>query len=267
LSHYKAKVGNVDLISITDGHAPTDPTRLFPDSSLDQWIREYPELMNDNGLLDRRLGSAIVRSENKIIIVDTGLNAPGGTLLEDMRSKGVDIESVQLVVLTHLDPDHVGWNLTDGRPTFPGARYLVPKQDWEYWTQPRVLEDALHISEQVIPLDEQRVMDLMDAEYKITGELTAIPTPGHTPGHMSILVSSAGEKGCILGDVAHSPAQAKYTDWSPVFDVDLDLARRTRELMLNKLEAEAMVVSAGHFPGTGFGRFVQDKGRRVWQPL
>ena len=94
-----------------------------------------------------------------------------------------------------------------------------------------------------------------------------MPTPGHTPGHISIAVSSAGQRGFILGDVAHSVAQAHYTDWSPAFDVDPVESRRTRHEVLDRLEAEGLLESAGHFPDLGLGRFVRREGRRVWQGI
>lgn len=68
-------------------------------------------------------------------IVDTGLQVPDGTLLEDMKRKGVDRNAVDLVVFTHLHPDHVRWDLVEGQHTFPNARYLLPRRDWDHWTQ------------------------------------------------------------------------------------------------------------------------------------
>ena len=93
------------------------------------------------------------------------------------------------------------------------------------------------------------------------------PTPGHTPGHNSIKVVSQGEHAFILGDVAHSPAQAHYTDWNPEFDIIPDDAKATRHKVLDMLESEGTLVSAGHFPDPGFGRFVRGEERRYWQGL
>ena len=266
MGDYRAKVGDVEMVSLTDGQGEGVATDVFPASAINIWRSEYPELL-DGDLIHPRFGSVALRSSGRLVVIDTGMNGPDGALLDDMAAKGVDRGAVDLVVTTHLHPDHVGWNLTDGSPTFPNARYLVPKSDWEYWTSPGVMENAPHIAESVVPLDEARVLDLIDGEYDVTPELKTVPTPGHTPGHISVSVSSKGQRGFVLGDVVHSPAQAHYANWSPAFDVDPDLARTTRHRVLDELEEGAVLVQSGHFPAPGYGSFVRSDGRRIWQPV
>ncbi len=262
---YVVRVGNVEMVSLTDGHGDVEPAPTFPESAREHWRSEYPDLLDENGHIHPRYGSVAVRSGGKLIIVDTGLQDEDGQLLEDMQRKGVDRQSVDLVVMTHLHSDHVGWNLTGGRPTFPRARYLVPKADWEFWTQPSVLQREEYIGSQVVPLDELKIMDLIEGDYNLTDELKTVDTSGHTPGHISIRITSAGQRGFILGDVAHSPAQAHHTRWNPEFDMDHIRSRKTRLEVVDMLEADGSLVSAGHFPEPGFGRFVRRRGRRVWQ--
>ncbi|MDE2939594.1 MAG: MBL fold metallo-hydrolase [Chloroflexota bacterium] len=259
-------VGNVELVSLSDGEPIRSPFMPFPDTTIEQW-REFPDLLDSDEQIRSRYGTTAVRSGGKLIIVDTGLQAPdgSGTLLADMERKGVDRNAVDLVVFTHLHPDHVGWNLVEGQPTFPNARYLVPRRDWDHWTHAEVVAGAPHISSQVLPLNELNILDLFDDDYSITDELTTVSTPGHTPGHVSIVIASQGERGYILGDVAHTPAQAHYTDWNPIFDVQPSVARTTRHSVLDMLESEGILVSAGHFPAPGFGHFVRSGGRRQWR--
>ena len=264
---HKINIGSVELVSLSDGNGDREPTWVFPDSNVDIWRSEYGQLLDADEHLHPRYGSVAVRSGGKLILVDTGLQAPGATLIDDMKAKGISRESIDLVVLTHLHPDHVGWNLTNGQPTFPNARYLAPRSDWEYWTEPSVVSGAEHITNQVLPLEKLNILDLMDPDYQITDELSTVPTPGHTPGHVSIVISSAGQRGYILGDVAHNPAQAHYTDWNPVFDIDGTQSRKTRNEVFDRMEAQGLMVSAGHFPNPGFGRLVRRDGRRVWQGI
>ena len=263
---YSISVGNVELVSLSDGEPTRSPFMPFPDTTIEQW-REFPDLLDSDEQIRSRYGTTAIRSGGKLIVVDTGLQAPdgSGTLLADMERKGVDRNAVDLVVFTHLHPDHVGWNLTDGRPNFPNARYLVPRRDWDHWSNAEVVAGAPHIASQVLPLNELNILDLIDDDYAITDELTTVSTPGHTPGHVSIVIASQGERGYILGDVAHTPAQAHFTDWNPIFDVQPDIARSTRHSVLDMLESEGILVSAGHFPAPGFGRFVRAGDRRQWR--
>ena len=115
-------VGNVEVLSVKDGFsAKRDPTVTFPESSIEQW-REFPEIVDENDEIQSRYGSVVLRSQGKLILVDTGMQtATGGDLLNDMRSKGAAPEDIDIVFLTHLHPDHVGWNidLSSGKPAFP----------------------------------------------------------------------------------------------------------------------------------------------------
>ena len=262
----RVDIGNVEVVSVSDGQGDMSPADVFPTSDIDIWRSEYPDLLDDDGLIHPRFGSFALRSGGKSILVDTGLGGPTGTLLTQLRDSGVERDAIDLVVLTHIHPDHVGWNLSDGSPTFPSARYLVTKTDWDHWTQPEVRAEAPHVDAQMLPLESLNVLDLIEGEYKVTDEVTTLPTPGHTPGHISLVVVSAGQRGFILGDVAHSPAQAQYTEWSPGFDTDPDKARATRHKVLDDLERQATLVASGHFPHPGFGRFVRSATRRIWQP-
>ena len=262
----KFVVGNVEIVSVSDGQGDMSPADVFPTSDISIWQSEYGDLLDDAGLIHPRFGSFVLRSGGQTVLVDTGLGGPDGTLLTHLSASGVDRAAVDLVFLTHIHPDHVGWNLSDGSLTFPNARYLVSRTDWDHWTQPEVRAAAPHVDAQMIPLEGLNVLDLIEGEYNVTDEVKSLPTPGHTPGHMSLMIASGGVSAFVLGDVAHSPAQAQYTDWSPGFDVDPDLARRTRHTVLDRLESDATLVASGHYPHPGFGKFVRSGSRRVWQP-
>ena len=186
-----------------------------------------------------------------------------------MRARGVCIADISLVAFTHLHPGHVGWNVThegsSAKPTFTNARYLLPRADFDFFADAENAERFPHIKDQVLPLVNLGLVDLVEPEQDLSPELRLWSTPGHTPGHVSILINSAGAKGIILGDVAHSPVQVYETDWASRPDIDPDQARATRHSVFDRLEQEGLTVAAGHFPEPGFGKLVRVEGRRIWQ--
>lgn len=268
---YVVSVGNVELISLSDGTSQMEPSSIFPSVTEAEW-EKYSGDLSPEGKLQSNFGCFAIRSQGQTILVDTGMGPElPGHLLEELAKKGVDIHEISVVAITHLHPDHVGWNLDQGAgevsPTFPKARYLIPKGDWDHFRKPQVLDHAPHVRDKVLPLDKLGVLDLMEGDTNITSEVTMVPTPGHTPGHMSVAIVSQGERAFILGDIANYPPQAQETAWEFIFDYDNELARKTREAVLGQLERDGSVVGAGHMLPPSFGRFVRGKGRRYWQPL
>src|SRR5206468_3597762 len=190
-----------------------------------------------------------------------------GQLMNDFKAKSVRPDDIDMVVMTHLHRDHVGWNLkTEGGkyvPTFPRARYWMPKKDWDSCHDPALQPTRFVNAPQCVwPLADLGLVEFMNGEQSLTRELTAVPTPGHTPGHMSILVTSKGERALVLGDAAHSPVQVLEPDWVSRADMDPDLTRQTRKALLDRLEREQILVAAGHFAAPAVGRIVRLEGRR-----
>lgn len=264
----KLIVGEVEIAALTDIEGPFFRlSQLFPGVRADQWEPyhgRFPWAFADAETLYGRVGSYLLRSPGGVVLVDTGIG-PGamgmrGRLIEDLEENGVAPDDVDTVFLTHLHGDHVGWSLEpDGGPAFPGARYFTQEAEWEA-AEP-------YLRKAMSALEELGVLRLMDGEEALTDELTALPTPGHSPGHASLLVSSAGEQALVLGDVISHPAQATETTWNIAFDVDKEQAAFTRTQLLDWLEADGIPVAAGHIPGSGFGRIVREEGRRYWKPL
>ena len=108
---------------------------------------------------------------------------------------------------------------------------------------------------------------MVSGERIVSPEVTIVPTPGHTPGHQSVIVASAGQRAFIAGDVAHNPAQANETEWNAGADGDGPLAAATRKRVMERLEQDGSVAVFGHFPAPGFGRLVREGGRRIFREL
>ena len=274
----KITIGSVEIAEVSDGWIKFPLSNFFPSVPTDAW-EPYRHQLSPEGKLYFNLGSYVLRSDGKTILVDTGLGknvprkweASGGALLEDLKDKGVRPDDVDMVVITHLHIDHVCgniiWGGADWRPAFPRARYWIPKGDWDIYIQRADTRPFFYLRQQVMPLAELGLIELMEGEQAFTSEVIALPTPGHTPDHTSLVVASQGERGIILGDSIHHPAQVHNTEWSPRVDSDAGLARRTRASLMERLEREGSLAIAGHFAPPGYGRIVRSQESLHWKAL
>lgn len=279
MANHRITVGNVEIVSLSDGILEFDLCNFFPTIPNDNW-QPYESHLTADHHVQFNLGSFLIRSDGRTILVDTGMGpkpadapeTPWGKLMDDFRAHGLRPDDIDMVVLTHLHRDHVGWNLLseNGKyePTFPNARYWMSTKDWEACHQAAVQPERFPNAPTCVwPLEQLGLVELMNGEHTLTRDLTAIPTPGHTPGHMSIMITSQGERALILGDVVHNPAQVHETDWVSRADMDPDQTRVTRRTIMEQLEQEGITAASGHFPAPGFGKVVRLEGRRYWQGL
>ena len=279
MANHKMTIGNVEIVSLSDGILEFDLCNFFPTIPNDNW-QPYESHLTADHHVQFNLGSFLIRSDGRTILVDTGMGpkpadapeTPWGKLMDDFRAHGLRPDDIDMVVLTHLHRDHVGWNLLseNGKyePTFPNARYWMSTKDWEACHQAAVQPERFPNAPTCVwPLEQLGLVELMNGEHTLTRDLTAIPTPGHTPGHMSIMITSQGERALILGDVVHNPAQVHETDWVSRADMDPDQTRVTRRTIMEQLEQEGITAASGHFPAPGFGKVVRLEGRRYWQGL
>ena len=254
----KITIGNVEITSLSDGVLEFDLCNFFPDIPAENW-ESYHEHLTPEHNVRFNLACFLVRSQGHTIAIDTGLgpkpadapDTPWGELLNDFQSNGVRLEDVDMVVMTHLHRDHVGWNLQEqnGRytPTFPNARYYFSAKDWQACHTPDLQPTRYPNAPACVwPLEDLGIMELVDGEVALTSELTTLPTPGHTPGHMSIMISSQGQQGLILGDVLHNTVQVHETDWVSRADIDPETTRITRRSMMERLERDGTTVAAVH---------------------
>ena len=283
-------VGNVEITAVHDGDGALPISMVFPGVDPELWLpyqQKYPECFNgdNNENIALPFECYVIRSEGHTILVDTGVGSmatnPGtvtafasgvdGRLLLDLQTAGVNKEDIDTVFLTHLHPDHVGWNVNNDGPTpvpsFPNARYVFHQDDWEAFRPPRDSEvfGFTFWEETLAPLKGAGVIEPLSGEHSITSEITAILTPGHTPGSMSLAIDSGGEKALVMGDVFHGPPQVSEPSWVFAFDADPDTAVQSRSRMLDRAEAENAIMAICH--STGFGRVVSQEGRRYWQGL
>lgn len=273
----RVRVGNAEIVGLVDRQHPISPDWHYPSVPAEAWD-PYRDLLLDDAWSLLNFRAFLVRADGHTVLIDTGwgpVHAPPGApstparLLEELAEVGVTPPDVDLVVFTHLHADHVGWNLEYDaeapRARFANARYVVPAADWAHYN--RVEQMHPNIREQALPLGGLGVLDTFEGEHQVIPSLRALPTPGHSPGHSSFVLSSGGEHCFVLGDLAHHPIIAHETSWVHKYDWDPEAAVAMRTGVLDRLEAEGALVAAGHFPMPGFGRFERVEGRRTWRPL
>ncbi len=260
----KTNVGNVSVVALVDNIQAYPLSGVYPALSDPVPYRRH---LDDQDRVSLNFGCFLAIDGNVTLLVDTGWGPEyNGRLLDELREAGVAPSAVTHVLFTHLHGDHTGWNIdrATGKPVFENAEYLVPAGDWRHYSEQA---KAASFTRDVVPLEATGRMRLIEGELNISPALTAIPTPGHTPGHTSVAVSSGGEAGFILGDVVISPIDATEPTLVNTFDCDSAIAEKTRLATLERLTTSNALVGASHLPAPGLGHFVATEGKRYWRAL
>jgi glyoxylase-like metal-dependent hydrolase (beta-lactamase superfamily II) len=271
-------VGDVRVTSVVELEAPIPVEMVLPRGTAEAvlaqpWLR--PDFATDDGQIHLRIQLLVVESQGRRIAIDTCLgNDKPRTIdffhllqtpfLEHLAGAGFPPESIDTVICTHLHVDHVGWNtrLVDGAwvPTFPNARYLIGRVESEHWDAYGIHEDGDVYGDSVRPVIEAGLVDLVEFGLRVTDEVVLEPTPGHSPGHQSVHITSAGAEALVTGDVLHHPLQCAEPDLESAFDSDADAARATRRALLDRYAGTDVLVIGTHFGGRGSGHLVADGG-------
>ena len=270
-------IGDVKVTSIIEIDQHWRFAWLLPDvtdADLDKhgWLR--PDFVDEKGKMILRIQALVVESQGQRIIVDTcvGNSKPRPTplfdhlqtsFLEDLVVAGFGLETIDQVVCTHMHVDHVGWNtqLVDGEwvPTFPRARYLFGRIEYEHWS--RTDETSVYgdvMGDSVAPIVGAGLSELVESDHHLTDEVFLEPTSGHTPGHHSVRIRSAGQEAVITGDMIHHPIQFPRPDLSSGADTDSVAAIATRRAAFDRWCAADLLVIGTHFAGPGAGHLVAD---------
>jgi glyoxylase-like metal-dependent hydrolase (beta-lactamase superfamily II) len=227
------------------------------------------------------LNSVLLRSEGKLVLIETGVGdkprgwrdqaspAEKGTLLSDLASIDVAPEDIDIVINTHLHADHCGWNtryLGDQLvPTFPNAEYIVMQAEWDAAVAPNERTRATYLKDNLQPVADSGRLRLLDGETKLTNEISAIPTPGHSAGHASIAIASGGEKALYLGDIAQVAVQYERTAWVSAFDILPQVSLETKKRIIEQAIEDESLLIAVHGPFPGLGRMQRTpEGYRKW---
>jgi glyoxylase-like metal-dependent hydrolase (beta-lactamase superfamily II) len=270
-------VGRIRVSTVIERAGPTPPTWLLPDVTPEaleghrEWLA--PHFLDAKGRFLMSIHTFVLRTPDVTVLVDTcvgndkdrGGRAPfhmmHTSFLEDLDAAGVAPESVDVVICTHLHVDHVGWNtrLENGRwvPTFPRARHLFARPEWDYWSTESSEDTKRILADSVQPVLDAGLADLVDVTHRISDEIWLEPTPGHTPGHVSVRLRSGDADAVITGDLMHHPVQMAEPDWCSGFDSDLPQARATRRAFCQRYADGPVRVLGTHFHHPTAGHIVR----------
>lgn len=273
------QVGNFKITRIVELEVTGGTRFILPDATRDRCLEYrwmHPHFMDDQGNLIMSIHALVVDTGSRRIVVDTCIgndkerSIPTWSnlqtnFLEDLEASGYPPHTIDTVLCTHLHVDHVGWNtrLVDGDwvPTFPNATYLIHEKEWEYWN----LSDESNpgddiLGDSVRPVIDAGLCEFVREDHEVAPGVQLLPTPGHTPGHVSVLVSSNGKNALITGDCIHHPVQMSRVDWCSSADTDSQQGLETRQKLLADLVDSNTLVIGTHFasPTAGYVKRLTD---------
>ena len=272
------ELGSVKCSVLRDGDFTYLPNWLFSNvepNHLERGLRKYDHKPNQ---VVCPYTCLLIDTGSHKVLVDTGAGnfAPTtGKLSEALESAAVRREEIDTVILTHGHLDHIGGAVdADGKPAFGNARYVMSKAEWEFWTTDPIDLSKLNLPEELksaLTAEARRCLpplkqwiDLVEREAEIVPGVHAVPAPGHTPGHLAVVVSSGREQLLNLVDSVIHPLHLENPGWGNPIDLAPDTAVETRRKLLDRAAADRLLVMATHFSSSSAG-WITSRGADGWE--
>ena len=270
---HRLKIGQFDVVMIHDGGGPRSVGSFLPDAPPDQIEPIIRRQGADPAALDFSITPLLITAGDQTVLVDTGEGEGASHLQKRLQGLNVAPQDIDLIIITHAHWDHVGGILNAaGEFAFPNARYAIWSTEWDYWTEPdRFPPDDTHprvATRAALMAHPEKIVKLGgvgQAEAEILPGVCAIATPGHTPGHIAVELSSNGETLLHVADAAHHWIQVQCPQWSPKFDYDKAQAAETRAALFDRAVQSGTLFSAYHFAFPGVGHIVERDGLKQWE--
>ena len=288
---YRYKVGDYECTSINDGARSFPiPDKFVTNATKEEALAAADAAYMPKGMVTVPFNPQLINTGSKLILIDCGNGVANlepskgavGRTLQNLAAAGVDPKSIDIVLMSHLHPDHTnGIRAVDGSMAFPNAEIMVPAKDWEFWmsdenaakAQSNEMMKNYFANVKKIYAGIESKVTKYEWGKEVAPGITSIATPGHTPGHTSFAVASGSSKILIQSDVTNIPELfLRNPDWHVVFDVEPDLAQETRHKFYDMAAAEKATVVGFHFTFPSIGHVEKDgtKYRLIpstWNPV
>jgi glyoxylase-like metal-dependent hydrolase (beta-lactamase superfamily II) len=287
---YRYTVGSYEITVITDGAARIPlPDDFVTNIKKDEVQAALAAAHMSSDVFFNPYNPLVVNTGAKLVLIDTGTGeanyqqskGAAGQFLTNLAAAGIDAKAIDTVIISHYHGDHVNGLLrADNSLTFPNAEILVPAEEHKFWMDDGEMSRAPKGRVEGLFKNNRRVFSgevlkhlrTYEWDKEVVPGITAVGTPGHTPGHTSHVVASGSSKVFVQADVTHVPYLfARHPGWHAFYDQDGPKAETTRRKVYDMLAAERMAVQGFHYPFPSLGHIEKDgTGYRVipaaWNP-